>query len=90
MLNLKSEEIAEFEYRPTKCRKSYRMIVVRKNISHEKGEERLFDEIRYFFYITNDWSTPTDEIVFLANERCEQENLIEQLKTEKKARSDDG
>ena len=50
---LKSEEVAEFEYRPTKCKKSYRMIVVRKNISKEKGHRHLFDTIRYFFYITN-------------------------------------
>jgi hypothetical protein len=79
VLNLKSEEIAEFEYRPTKCRKSYRMIVVRKNISHEKGEERLFDEIRYFFYITNDRQSTPAEVVFSCNDRCNQENLIEQL-----------
>ena len=31
------------------------MIVVRKNLRREKGEGRLFDEYRYFFYITNDW-----------------------------------
>jgi hypothetical protein len=79
VLNLKSEEIAEFKYRPTKCGKSYRMIVVRKNISHEKGEERLFDEIRYFFYITNDRQSTPVEVVFSCNDRCNQENLIEQL-----------
>ena len=54
-LRLRSEEVAEFNYRPTACQKTYRMVVVRKNISREKGEVRLFDEIRYFFYITNDW-----------------------------------
>ena len=32
------------------------MIVLRKNISREKGQARLFDEIRYFFFITNDWT----------------------------------
>ena len=37
IMRLKSEEVAEFEYRPTECKKSYRMIVVRKNISVEKG-----------------------------------------------------
>jgi len=79
VLRLKSEEVAEFAYRPTKCKKTYRMIVVRKNISKEKGERRLLDEIVYFFYITNDrQSTPT-EVVFSANDRCNQENLIEQL-----------
>jgi len=51
-LKLKSEQIAEFEYRPTKCQKWYRVIVVRKNISQEQGLKVLFDEIRYFFYIT--------------------------------------
>ena len=40
----------------------------------------MFEEYRYFFYITNDWETPADEIVFLANDRCNQENLIAQLK----------
>ena len=79
ILNLKSEEVAEFEYKPTKCAKSYRMIVVRKNISHEKGENRLFDEVRYFFYITNDRESTPTEVVFSCNDRCHQENLIEQL-----------
>ncbi len=80
VLNLKSEEVAEFDYRPTKCKKTYRMIVIRKNISHEKGEARLFDEVRYFFYITNDRESTSAEIVFSCNDRCHQENLIEQLK----------
>ena len=78
-LNLQSEEVAEFEYRPLACQRSYRMIVVRKNISHEKGERRLFDEIRYFFYITNDQEQTPAEVVFSCNDRCHQENLIEQL-----------
>jgi len=56
------------------------MVVVRKNISVEKGEDRLFDEIRYFFYLTNDHGTAASEVVFLANARCNQENLIQQLK----------
>ena len=55
------------------------MIVIRKNISKEKGERRLFDEIRYFFYITNDHQSTPAEIVFSCNDRCNQENLIEQL-----------
>ena len=78
-LTLQSEEVAEFEYSPAKCKKTYRMIVVRKNISHEKGERRLFDEVRYFFYITNDRESPAEEVVFAANDRCDQENLISQL-----------
>jgi hypothetical protein len=79
-LRLRCEDVAEFNYRPTACAEEYRMVVVRKNISHEKGECVLFDEIRYFFYITNDWVREAHEIVFFANDRCHQENLIQQLK----------
>jgi hypothetical protein len=79
-LRLQSEDVAEFEYRPLACRKSYRMVVVRKNITREKGEQVLFDEVRYFFYITNERDASADEIVFSANDRCNQENLIAQVK----------
>ena len=77
---LASEQVAEFEYQPGKCQQSYRMIVLRKNLSIERGEKALFDEIRYFFYITNRWDLGWDEVVQDANERCNQENVIEQLK----------
>jgi hypothetical protein len=80
-LRLQSEEVSEFAYRPTACKSDYRMVVVRKHISREKGEACLpgLEEIRYFFYITNDWVSDADEIVFSANDRCHQENLIQQL-----------
>ena len=32
------------------------------------------------FYITNDWATTPAEVVFSANDRCDQENLIKELK----------
>jgi Transposase DDE domain group 1 len=76
---LQSEEVAEFNYRPTACQKTYRMVVVKKNISVEKGEKLLFDQIVYFFYITKEWAPEADEIVFSANDRCNQENLLAQL-----------
>ena len=78
-LELKSEEVAEFDYQPTACQRSYRMIVVRKNISQERGEQRLIDDVRYFFYITNDRQKTAAEVVFFANDRCDQENLLAQL-----------
>jgi len=80
-IRLKSEDVAEFTYQPGACTKEYRMVVVRKNLSVEKGEVRLFDEVRYFFYITNDWEKTKEEIVFFANDRCNQENVIGQLKS---------
>jgi hypothetical protein len=79
-LTLVGEEVAEFAYRPVACQKLYRMIVLRKKLVVQKGQLRLFEPDRYFFYITNDWTTPASEIVFLANDRCDQENLIAQLK----------
>jgi hypothetical protein len=74
------EEVAEFDYRPTACRTTYRLIVLRKLVATVKGEEVLSQDYRYFFYITNDRTTPASGIVFLANDRCDQENLIAQLK----------
>ena len=76
---LRSEEVAEFNYRPTACRKTHRMVVVKKNISVEKGEKLLFDRVVYFFYITNEWVDEAEEIVFSANDRCDQENVLAQL-----------
>jgi len=79
-IRLFSEMVAEFDYRPTACRKTYRVVAVCKNLTVEKGQTLLFDDLRYFFYITNDRTTPAEQIVPAANGRCNQENLIEQLK----------
>ncbi len=79
-IRLVSEELAELPYRPTACRTTYRLIVVRKNLTVEKGERRLFDDYRYFFYLTNDWESSAAAIVLSANDRCNQENLHAQLK----------
>jgi hypothetical protein len=79
-IRLQGEEVAEFAYRPVACRQTYRMIVIRKNLAVEQGQQRLFDDYRYFFYLTNDWESSPAEIVFLANDRCNQENLHAQLK----------
>lgn len=77
---LVSEDVAEMPYRPVACKNTYRLIVVRKNLSVEKGELRLFDDYVYFYYLTNDWTSSAAAIVFEANQRCNQENLNAQLK----------
>jgi hypothetical protein len=77
---LLGEEAAEFDYKPGKCGQSYRVVAVRKNISVEKGGDWLFDEIRYFFYITTRRDLTVFEVVAQANQRCDQENVIAQLK----------
>ena len=76
---LVGEDIAEIDYQPVKCSRKYRLVILRKNISVQKGERALLDEIRYFFYITNR-KDAAHKIVGLANGRCDQENVIEQLK----------
>src|SRR4051794_17207983 len=86
-LKLIGEEVAEFEYRPVACKRAYRVIVLRKKLVVEKGQLWLFEPDRYFFYLTNDLTTPASEVVFLANDRCDQENLIAQLKGGVKALS---
>lgn len=79
-LRLKGEEVVEFEYQPGNCTKAYRVVALRKNITVTKGDTALFDEIRYFFYITNDRTLTADQVVHEAHQRCNQENLIAQLK----------
>ncbi|MEQ1907095.1 MAG: IS1380 family transposase [Pirellulaceae bacterium] len=83
-LVLVKESYAEFAYQPTKCSRPYRMVVVRKEIECSRGQLRLFDDdqVRYFFYITNARAKdlPTREVIRGANQRCNQENTISQLK----------
>lgn len=79
---LEKEFVAEFDYSPTACRHTYRMVVLRKQVSVTKGEQKLFDDSPYFCYITN---IPADEltaaeIVGQSNQRCDQENILSQLK----------
>lgn len=81
-IHLESEEVAEMEFRPPGCRKSYRLVIVRKNLRVTKGEQLLFDDdYRYFIYISNGRKRSAEEVVFKANDRCDQENLNSQLKT---------
>ena len=79
-LALNFEDVASFDYQPGKCERSYRVVALRKNISKTKGEQTLFDNIRYFFYITTRDDLTPAQVVFAANKRCDQENVIEQLK----------
>jgi len=81
---LVSESITEFDYQPTKCDRTYRVVALRKTIQVTRGQLRLFDkeDPPYFFYITNTTkqSKPTRSVVVGANQRCDQENNISQLK----------
>ncbi len=80
-IRLNGEMVAEFHYQPTDCSKPYRIIAQRKNLTIAKGEEALVDDIRIFFFITNDEESSPAELVLSANQRCNQENLNAHLKS---------
>lgn len=78
---LEWEEVADSTYRPSACKREYRWIIVRKRIQERQRDQLAFwPKYEYLFYITNDWKSSPAEIVFSANDRCDQENLIAQLK----------
>ena len=80
-IRLVKEYVAEFKYSPALCKKTYRVVVVWKDLEVTQGQKKLFDDSKCFFYITNDWEASAEEIVFDANDRCNQENLIGQHKS---------
>jgi hypothetical protein len=79
-LCLAREDLAEFEHRPNKANRSYRFVVLRKTIVEERGQLCLGQNYRYFFYVTNDRAMTLQQVVAEANGRCNQENLLAQLK----------
>ncbi len=74
------EDIAEFDYRPVACKAPFRIVVLRKIITHERGQKLLRAEHRYLFYITNT-AHSAERVVELANDRCNQERTIGELKS---------
>jgi hypothetical protein len=84
-LRLEREDVVEFEHQPTKCARPYRFIALRKTIVEERGQRCLGADYRYFFYVTNDDGMSCEDVVFEANGRCNQENLIDQLKNQVRA-----
>ena len=62
-LRLISEEVAEFEHEPTRAKRTYRIVVVRKLILEERGQRCLDEFYRYLFYITNDRTMSPEGVV---------------------------
>lgn len=75
----KAEYVSEFNYRPTKCDRDYRVIVVKKDIEVTEGQALLFDDEMYLFYITNIGEMDATELVEFIRGRCNHENKIEQM-----------
>lgn len=78
---LAREDLAEFEHQPSKANRPYRIVVLRKTIVEERGQLCLGQNYRYFFYVTNDRGLTCEQVVAEANARCNQENLLAQLKS---------
>jgi hypothetical protein len=81
---LEEEHVAEIEYQPHKCSRKYRLVILRKTIKVTQAQHLLEPQIRYFFYLSNleKTSHSAAAIVAQSNQRCNQENLIEQLKNQ--------
>lgn len=78
---LEWEDVADSKYQPMACKRAYRWIIVRKRIQQRQRNQLTFwPTYEYLFYITDDWESTAAEIVFAANDRCNQENVIAQLK----------
>jgi hypothetical protein len=68
------------KYRPVACQRAYRLVILRKWLQvRQRDQLEFFPDYRYFFYLTNDWTSTVEEIVFQANDRCQQENVLAQL-----------
>jgi hypothetical protein len=60
--------------------KPYRLVIRRQLIEHRQGQRALFDEYRYRYIVTDlPASVSTQDAIDLTYERCDQENVIEQL-----------
>ena len=60
--------------------KPYRLVIRRQLLEHRQGQRLLFDEYRYRYIVTSlPASVSTQDAVDLTYERCDQENVIEQL-----------
>ena len=78
-LQLEKQWIAEIAYQPERSEQSYRLIARYQEIEeHEQGE--LFTLTRFRFILSNlPPKVSAEEVMDLTYQRCDQENLIEQL-----------
>lgn len=81
-LELLDEHFTEIAYQPSACKKPYRLVIVRKTIYVTEGLfEKVALETRYFFSLSNEAATlSAEQVIREARQRCNQENLIAQLK----------
>ncbi len=78
-LALKKQWVAEIPWMPRGATKTYRMIL-RRQLIEESDQETLFEIYRYRYVVTDlpvSWSA--EEVIDATYQRCDQENVIEQM-----------
>jgi hypothetical protein len=72
--------LAETTYQPPDSPVTYRLIIRRQLIKNFKGQQHLFDAYRFRYVVTNLPADVTaEQVVDHTYQRCDQENLIEQM-----------
>ena len=78
-LDLKKQWVAEIPWTPPGATQTYRMII-RRQLIEESDQESLFEIYRYRYVVTDlpaSWSA--EEVIDATYQRCDQENVIEQM-----------
>jgi hypothetical protein len=79
-LALAEQWCTEFQYKPTRAHRAFRLLVRKQRIVETSTQGELFERCRYRFAITNIEGTSAHEAIDQTYLRCDQENVIEQFK----------
>jgi hypothetical protein len=80
-LQLQGQWVAEIPYQMARSRHRYRLIIRRQRIMETDRQGLLFELWRYRFALTNLEAMSASEVLDLTYQRCDQENVIEQLQS---------
>lgn len=80
-LQLQEQWVAELPYQLARGRHRYRLILRRQRIMETDGQGHLFEVWRYRFALSNLDTLAASEVLDLTYQRCDQENVIEQLQS---------
>ncbi len=80
-LQLQEQWVAEIPYKMARSKHTYRLIIRKQRIFEHNRQSLLFETWRYRFALTNMEATSANEILDLTYQRCDQENVIEQLQS---------
>ena len=79
-LTLRQQWVVGIRWTPAGSDRTYRRIVRRQRIEQSEGQERAFEFYRYRYAVTNltaSWSA--EEVIDATYQRCDRENVIEQI-----------